>query len=239
MQPPKDGSKVIAIITAILRHVLAMLSRPRSRLVSFATVMSTRIRTIKRPPQNNLSVSIVFCALVLVSCQDRASKSDVRPSPASVPASADSRGLANAEAMAKNAKLCEPTTTPVDLEACQHACELNHSNSCANWGQLVAKLEPERARELYDRACKGGSGIGCEARARVAQQSGAGEEEVAERFALARNYHRVHCAQGYARSCAQLGQLFIEDLGVPIDPKTAKEFMRRACNLGWSAACAT
>jgi TPR repeat protein len=54
----------------------------------------------------------------------------------------------------------------------------------------------------------------------------------------ARRYHRVHCAQGYARSCSQLADLLEQGLGGDADAKTASMYRQRACRLGFRAACA-
>ncbi len=142
------------------------------------------------------------------------------------------RGLDNAQAMMRNAKLCEPDIGAEDIAACTRACQLNHSNSCANWGTLVSDKLPLRAIELYSTACKGGSGIGCEALARVSEP-----EQQAKFFHHARYYHRVHCNQGYRRSCQQLAQLYRTELGGKTNPDAARDFEKRACILGRQSDC--
>ena len=191
---------------------------------------ATAISTITR------IISLALLALVSLSapaCNEEPPPSK-SPSAQTAP-SAHERGRQNAAAMVENASRCEDSEGASDLSACEKACELNHSNSCANWGQLLAEHDPERARMLYERACRGGSGIGCELRARLAARDKQSDTE--ERFAIARAYHRVHCSQGYARSCAQLARLYQEGLGGERSDEATREFARRACTLGWQKAC--
>ncbi len=142
------------------------------------------------------------------------------------------RGLDTAQAMLRNAKLCEPDIGAEDITACSRACQLNHSNSCANWGALVSDKFPRRAIELYSTACKGGSGIGCEALARVSEPG-----QQARFFHHARYYHRVHCNQGYGRSCQQLAELYRTELGGNANPDAARDFQKRACILSLQSDC--
>jgi hypothetical protein len=144
-------------------------------------------------------------------------------------------GLVNAKAMIDNAERCEPKSGTGEVAACQRACELNHSNSCANWGQFFEVTNRERAHMLYDRSCTGGSGIGCEALARMSQKDGATESEA--QFLSARRYHRVHCSQGYGRSCSQLATLLEQGRGGVVDTATGRSYRQRACLLGVSSDC--
>jgi TPR repeat protein len=145
------------------------------------------------------------------------------------------KGLNNANAMMRNAAACEPPIGSGDVGACQRACELNHSNSCANWGSFVETSDAARARQLYERSCVGGSGIGCEARARMAAD--AGETGLKQQYLNARRYHRVHCAQGYARSCSQLAGLLEAGNGGEADAATGQMYRERACLLGKTTDC--
>ena len=144
-------------------------------------------------------------------------------------------GFVNAQAMVDNAKLCEPVSAPGDVAACKRACELNHSNSCANWGSFLETSDRERARQLYDRSCTGGSGIGCESLARLSQEDGSDQSET--QYLSARRYHRVHCGQGYGRSCSQLARLFVQGKGGDADAATGQSYRQRACRLGISSDC--
>lgn len=125
---------------------------------------------------------------------------------------------------------------PPRVAPCQRACELNHSNSCARWGHAT-ELAGDRAGALalHERACRGGSGIGCDAAARLSE---AGDPDAARRFAIeARQYHRVHCEQGYIASCLGLAEMFRLGRGGPVDAAVAAHYRRRACQLGEASAC--
>jgi hypothetical protein len=176
-------------------------------------------------------------ALVLVACNQHDNAAPVAPEQgqASDPEERHRAGFQHAKAMVENAERCEPARGEGDVAACQRACELNHSNSCANWGRFFAGSDDARASALYRRSCKGGSGIGCEAEARMSQAAGRPEAEA--QFTGARNYHRVHCSQGYARSCSQLASLLEQGLGGTTDAATAKSFRKRACLLGRGSDC--
>ncbi|MBL4635110.1 MAG: sel1 repeat family protein [Kofleriaceae bacterium] len=174
-------------------------------------------------------VGIFSCANAEPTADVPAHQDSVQKSPASTIAQ---RGLDNAQAMMRNAKLCEPDIEAEDMAACERACLLNHSNSCANWGTLLSDSIPLRAIELYSTACKGGSGIGCEALARASELG-----QQAQLFHHARYYHRVHCNQGYGRSCYQLAQLYRTELGGNANPDAARDFQKRACTLGLQPAC--
>ena len=133
------------------------------------------------------------------------------------------RGNKNANEMKRNAMLCEPIDGTGSTTACERACELNHSNSCANWGLSLLAEKPEIAIDVLARACIGGSGTGCEAESRLRKK--AGDLERSEmKMKAARDYHRVHCSQGYARSCLALARLFDTGEGGPIDADTARVF---------------
>ncbi len=149
-------------------------------------------------------------------------------------AKALARGYKNANAMVENAKLCEPEEGIPSIEACERACNLNHSNSCANWAALLEGQDPARALSLYQRACKGGSGIGCEGQAFHVEHSG---KDASAIYRNARRYHRIHCSQGYARSCHQLATMFETTKGGKALPETAKSFRKQACVLGRKASC--
>ncbi len=103
---------------------------------------------------------------------------------------AHQRGLTNAKSMIQNAAVCERATDPNYNLACQRACNLNHSNSCSNWARNVERSDASQAQKLYARACKGGSGTGCESQARLLTESGGPVDEIEVLRRLARDYHR-------------------------------------------------
>ncbi len=174
-----------------------------------------------------LRAAYFLVVLQVYSCSDRSTSSP----PAS---EANARGLLNANAMVANAKLCEPDTGVGSAQDCERACALNHSNSCANWAALLEPDTPIRAEQLYEQACKGGSGIGCEGQATIVASAG---ESATELYLDARRYHRIHCEQGYGRSCEQLAVLFERGLGGAVSPETARLFRGKACGLGRTNMC--
>lgn len=121
--------------------------------------------------------------------------------------------------MLAEARACEGQDPP-PLDHCAAACDLHHSNSCARAGD--ATRDRVAARAFHERACQGGSGLGCAAAGRDRE---------------ARFYLRVHCEQKHAQSCAALARLFAEGRGGPADASAAATFRRRACQLGDRAAC--
>ncbi len=188
----------------------------------------------KRPAIH--AIWVFFLAAIPFACSSETSSASEKASATtSQLQTSHRRGLHNAEAMVQGAKRCEPDYHAVNLPACKRACGLNHSNSCANWGALIANSSEKEALQLYDKACRGGSGIGCEAAARARRARG--DTQTKPAFLNARHYHRVHCSQGYARSCAQLASLYADGLGGPANPSLASDFKLRACQLGMGLQC--
>jgi TPR repeat protein len=175
---------------------------------------------------------VLFAVALLVSCASDKPKPAKSESVQEQKKAALARGYKNANAMVDNAKLCEPEAGTPSLAACERACRLNHSNSCANWAALVKN--PDEALRLYQRACKGGSGIGCEGQALLVERSG---KDASAMYLNARRYHRIHCSQGYARSCDQLASLFESDKGGAILIEAASSFRKQACDLGRTSSC--
>lgn len=175
---------------------------------------------------------VLFVFAFLVGCASDKPKAAKSESVQEQKAAALARGYKNANAMVDNAKLCEPEAGAPSLAACERACGLNHSNSCANWAALVKSTD--EALLLYKRACKGGSGIGCEGQAMLVERSG---KDASAIYLNARRYHRIHCSQGYARSCDQLASLFESDKGGEILIEAASSFRKQACTLGRKSSC--
>ncbi|MCP4448306.1 MAG: sel1 repeat family protein [Myxococcales bacterium] len=181
---------------------------------------------------HRLALASAFVSALASGCsKDKSSGPSKQEVEANVRAEPQAQGLANANAMIDNAKLCEPEQGAPSLDACQRACELNHSNSCANWAALA---EASRALSLFERACRGGSGIGCEGQARLVEGAG---DRATQIYLDARRYHRIHCSQGYPRSCEQLAGLFETAKGGKAMPAAAKSFRSRACSLGRKSSC--
>ncbi len=192
-----------------------------------------------QPKRSNVTLQLgsmrlrVFLILSLAaSCSSDKPNAVTSESAHEKKAKALARGYTNANAMIDNAKLCEPEAGTPSLAACERACGLNHSNSCANWAALVEASDAALA--LYERACKGGSGIGCEGAAVLIESRGV---DAAAFYLDARRYHRIHCSQGYARSCDQLATLFTTTKGGPQMPEAALSFRNQACALGRESSC--
>lgn len=162
----------------------------------------------------------LLCFTALASCSDKGEPGN--HSSASRAQTAHERGLANGQEMVNKANECEAQSG--SIAPCKRACELNHSNSCANWGLRLMGSDPKEAGDLLQLACRGGSGIGCEGAARITDDLVA----AAQLYLDARRYHRVHCSQGYGRSCSQLATLFREGLGGEIDRDVAALFEQHA-----------
>jgi TPR repeat protein len=158
--------------------------------------------------------SAVFLAVLLLAgagCRDRAQDRE--------PTERRDGQPARGQRMLAEARACEGQDPP-PLDHCAAACDLHHSNSCARAGD--ATRDPAAAPALYQKACDGGSGLGCAA---------------AGRFDQARFYLRVHCEQKHAPSCLALARLFEEGRGGPADASAAATFRRQACLYGDRAAC--
>lgn len=178
-------------------------------------------------------IRITSCLFLVSACPQKENKAtsgdegSLSPEAPADEQGAHERGRQNAIKMMKNAEACEPKQGRGLREACMRACRLNHSNSCAVWGELLLPTQPSRALSLFEQACKGGSGVGCEALARRTDDF----VEAARLYWEARRYHQVHCDQGYARSCFQLGALFADGLGGDIDRASAAMAQKRGCEL--------
>jgi hypothetical protein len=185
----------------------------------------------KRPgsPRPSRLALVAGLALTLAACGDRDDHRDT-------PARAVDPALEHARRMLAEAGRCDAPGTADRAAACRTACDLGHSNSCHAAGVLAG--EPAAALAFHDRACDGGSGLGCEAAARMRRTGPAPDLDAAERLdRRARFYLRVHCEQRHARSCLVLGRLFATRRGGPADAGTSATYLARACSLGLPEAC--
>ena len=155
-------------------------------------------------------LGLTTCVFALVACKEREAPRD-REAPAA----------ARGRTMLADTARCEATR---EAAACDAACELGNSNSCARAGELARDAgDAPRAADLFRRACAGGSGLGC---------AGAGD------WTKARFDARVHCEQmKHADSCLLLSHIFRDGRGGPADANAAFTFLQRACKLGSQAAC--
>lgn len=180
-------------------------------------------------------------AMLLAACSRGSDETRTRPDDEVAQLSdSDAKARARAMKMIERATQCE-AGEPRDLAACIEACELGHSNSCGWLGELYERRgDAARALAHYHRACKGGSGLGCEGEAR-AYRDGRGVEvdpgSAARLFAEARIVYRVHCGQRHAVSCGRLAALYQAGLGGVADTGVAVTYRQQACALGDRAAC--
>lgn len=167
-------------------------------------------------------------------------RGDERPARREVDPAADRRAEDRADRMLERAARCDRADAKDRIAACDEACELGHSNSCATGGALREASDPDAAWRLHVRACDGGSGLGCEAAARMRREgrAGAADPAAAERLdQRARFYLRVHCEQRHGPSCLVLGRLYATRRGGPDDLGSSATFFARACSLGVTDGC--
>lgn len=164
-------------------------------------------------PSPKIPAALLACVFGLLACRDREASRAL--------ADRDQASLRRNRQMIDDTARCEETRSAA---VCQSACDLGNSNSCARAAALArADGDTARADDLYQRACVGGSGLGC---------AGAGEP------IKARFYTRVHCEQlDHADSCLELSRIFRDGRGGPADANAAFTFRERACKLGSAQAC--
>jgi TPR repeat protein len=150
---------------------------------------------------------------------------------------------------------CSPAGADDATRAASYSCECNRGNmdACAKlgfyyrmgWG--VSK-NSSQARELFKRACDGGSGSGCqfqEAAAASATGSNSTQSEESSRSgspadssdeARVASYKR-ECDSGGMDACAKLGFYYRMGWGVPKDPSQATTLIKKACDAGSAIGC--
>ena len=89
------------------------------------------------------------------------------------------------------------------------------------------------AVELYEKACRGNSMIGCNG---LAVMYGGGRG-IAKDDGKAADLYRRACDGGFAPGCTNLGILYDKGTGVPKNGGKAAEFLRRACDGGDAMGC--
>jgi hypothetical protein len=189
--------------------------RPPDRLYHDA------VRATGSPRWLRLAIlAVAILAVAIAACRDE-------------PAPRREAAQERAARMLREAAACESGPAAARTGACLAACELGHSNSCHGAGALSG--DPAAALALHDRACDGGSGLGCAAAGLARRVSDPAEAERRDR--MARFYLRVHCEQRHAPSCLALGRLYTTARGGPADAGASATFMSQACSLGLAEAC--
>jgi TPR repeat protein len=145
-------------------------------------------------------------------------------------------GRARGQEMLQAAQDCLAVEADRRAPRCQRACALGHSNSCARVGDdRLDAGDPIQAKLEYERACRGGSGLGCDGAARLATAPA----EIQRLEREARGYLRVHCEQDHAPSCLALSRMFRDGRGGVTDAAVAAHYAARACALGERDACSS
>jgi TPR repeat protein len=128
-----------------------------------------------------------------------------------------------------------PPTCPADDEPdCERWCAEGDAESCARLAALVLGRDGvvPRVRELFERACAGGSGKGCNGLGVFAQRS-----DPPDTTAAREHYERA-CEMGYAGGCYNLGQMHRFGVGTGADLAAAAGWYERACDGGHGDGCA-
>jgi hypothetical protein len=129
---------------------------------------------------------------------------------------------------------------PLDPIELRDRCDDGDSASCNDLGAAYengrggALRNPERAAELYGKACSTGYQFSC-ANLGMLYVEGTG---VARDLAKARSLFERACSGGCAEGCSGLGRLLDEGLGIPEDDATAARFLRQGCDGNVPASCA-
>src|SRR5204862_127486 len=94
-------------------------------------------------------------------------------------------------------------------------------------------IEPGKARQMYEKACKLKHGLGCFNLGNV-YRLGVG---VPMDLKLALASFTKSCDLNEAKGCTELGILYYEGKAVPKDVKKANALFEKSCKLGSQPAC--
>jgi TPR repeat protein len=121
----------------------------------------------------------------------------------------------------------------------EDGCDDGRAASCYQLGVLydtgrgLPAADPARGRELFERACQGGSTKACsEISGKLLSGTG-----VAADVTRGRELAGKACEGGSAAGCAQLARAYAEGLGVPEDETRALGLYMDACDLGDAESC--
>ena len=119
----------------------------------------------------------------------------------------------------------------------QRACEDGDLLGCTYLGvMLIREGEGVSGFQLLRRACEGGEPLGCIGIANFGSS-------YMERFpgektaAFFADLSESTCDVGFLRGCADLGRLYLEGSGVPLDPSRAVKLFDDGCNSGYLRSC--
>lgn len=109
------------------------------------------------------------------------------------------------------------------------SCEAGVARACNALGLAYSKTDDPRALAAFRAACDAGLKLACENAAIVAEKTGD--------HAAARALRERACAAGNAQSCGLLSTMYANGVGGAADANKAADARKRACDLGWKAAC--
>jgi TPR repeat protein len=191
-----------------------------------------------------LLVTLAGCGTKLTGTTDAAAPpaADAAVAVAEVP---DAAVAATADLDASVATIA--TTTPIigackpnDLADCANKCEkLKNQSSCVNLGIMYANGEGgvvrdnNKATTLFQGACNGGVGAGCE-RFGAALHNGSG---IVADLPRAAETYKKGCDLRNASSCNQLALMNARGDGIPKDNVKAVSLYQKACDLGDAYGC--
>ena len=133
---------------------------------------------------------------------------------------------------------------PLAMNAYRQACKHDKVECVAladiyNKGQLGVKVNFTKARRYYNKACDGGSSIGCYRIGNLYYQG----KGVKQNYKKAKTYYEKSCngnmLNGTERGCNNLAVLYYYGRGTKRDIAKAKTYYHKACNKGYITACQT
>lgn len=121
------------------------------------------------------------------------------------------------------------------------ACDAGAAAGCTALGRRHetgegAPQDPQRAHDLYARACEGGDGHGCRRLGNLYTQTDA-TSEFERDYGQAHRLYTTACERGDLTGCSNLGWLYSEGHGVAVDYERAATLFARACAAGVLIAC--
>lgn len=127
-----------------------------------------------------------------------------------------------------------PQSDPRAIELFELACEGGSASGCEALAKMYREgrsmpKDPRRSKELMEKACEHGAAESCRSVGMDALKDG--DQATAVRL-LTRA-----CELRNAISCLAVGTFYVTGTGVARDLDKAREFLRRACNMGERAAC--
>ena len=120
------------------------------------------------------------------------------------------------------------------MELFARSCAAEDMDGCA----LQAKVhyidnQLKEARELFGKACDGGSLAGCDGLGLMLKRGMGGPADIAK----ARDLFEAACQGGEMDACVNLGVMYLKGDGVPRTAARARELLRPACEAHVTVAC--